>query len=179
MAVGSLALTEPPAKSVKLTRRAVIASSAAALMLASRARAQQSIALTISDTSDREVTLLETDLARLPWHEVSTETRWTTGVQHFRGPSLLAALTLKTWTEADLRGRRLLLRALNEFEVEIPADHMWEFNPLLAREMNGELLTVRNRGPIWVVYPRDDDPRLLNPVYDEGWVWQLHEIKIL
>ncbi|MCB5408713.1 hypothetical protein H0485_01655 [Pseudogemmobacter sp. CC-YST710] len=134
--------------------------------------------LKITYSTGKSLALSDADLAALPWHNLRTHTFWTDGVQEFRGPSLRDVMALGTEAET-LRGKTFRMKALNEFSVEVPADDMFDSNPLLAREMNGRPMQVRDKGPLWLVYPRDDRPDLQNPVYDDRWIWQLNDIKVL
>ncbi len=45
--------------------------------------------------------------------------------------------------------------------------------------MNGKPMRVRDKGPLWLVYPRDQRAELQNAVMDERWIWQLFEITVL
>jgi hypothetical protein len=49
---------------------------------------------------------------------------------------------------------------------------------LLAYSMDGKALTARDKGPLWIVYPRDDYPEIKDPLLDSRWVWQLKEIDV-
>lgn len=135
--------------------------------------------LTITEPSGNVRALEEADIAALPWQEITTQTRWTEGVQTFRGPFLKDVLTGGGMSRSDLAGRNLLMKALNDFGIVVPADDAWNYDPILAREMNGKLMRVRDKGPLWLVYPRDQRPELQNAVMDERWIWQLFEITVL
>ncbi len=135
--------------------------------------------LTVTDPSGGVIAFDEASLGTLPWHEIMTHTRWTDGPQLFRGPYLKDVLIRSGRTRPEIEGRDLRMRALNEFEVTVPAGDAWAYDPILAREMNGERMRIRDKGPLWLIYPRDDDPALQNPLIDERWIWQLAEIMIL
>ncbi|WP_428927882.1 molybdopterin-dependent oxidoreductase [Marinibacterium sp. SX1] len=113
----------------------------------------------------------------LDWHEVRTQTAWTSGVHVFRGPLLRDVLALAS-TDPALRTGRLDMRAINDFEVTVPARDAWDHHPILARTMDGQMMRVRDKGPLWLVYPRDDNPHLQTAEFDERWIWQLSEIAI-
>jgi hypothetical protein len=49
---------------------------------------------------------------------------------------------------------------------------------LLAFKMDGRDLELRDKGPIWIVYPRDQYEELNNSMVDKNWVWQLSELEI-
>ncbi|RDW12453.1 molybdopterin-dependent oxidoreductase [Paracoccus thiocyanatus] len=137
------------------------------------------VMLTITEPSGRVRQLREQDIAALPWRRIATRTRWTEGVQVFRGPLLRDVLTSGGLTQSDLAGRNLLMKALNDFGTVVPADDAWSYDPVLAREMNGKPMRVRDKGPLWLVYPRDQRPELQSAVRDERWIWQLFEITVL
>jgi hypothetical protein len=44
--------------------------------------------------------------------------------------------------------------------------------------MNGQYLHVKDKGPLWTVYPRDQFPELRNSMTDKKWVWQLKELEV-
>ncbi len=169
-----------PVKSGPMRRRGFLGVALALLALPRLAQAQGSgrPLLTITGADGTALTLDEAGLAALPWHEVTTHTRWTDGPQHFRGPLLREVLGLMGLAEKDLQDRQLKLTALNEFQVDIPAGDAWDFDPILAREMNGQAMRIRDRGPLWLIYPRDRIPALQNPVIDERWIWQLVDIRV-
>lgn len=77
-----------------------------------------------------------------------------------------------------LYSRQLTMRALNDFAITMPASDAWDYDPIVARVMNGQPMRIRDKGPLWVVYPRDNVAELQDMRFDERWVWQLHEIEI-
>jgi hypothetical protein len=44
---------------------------------------------------------------------------------------------------------------------------------------DGQLLKVRDKGPLWIVYPRDEYSALRNNIHDSRWVWQLNRLQII
>lgn len=104
---------------------------------------------------------------------VKTTTAWTDGVQTFDGVLLSAVLD-----RVGAAGTTIRATALNEYAADIPFEEAATFGVLLASTMNGEEMTVRDRGPLWVVYPRDTTAALMEPRYNDRWVWQLRELVI-
>lgn len=133
--------------------------------------------LTVIDAAGHARTFDEAAFAALLQHELVTHTVWTEGVQTFRGVRLSDVLAL-VGSEADLRGRTLSLKALNDYTIDIPAADAWTYGTILARQQNGITLSRRDKGPLWLVYPRDADDVLRDQRYDSRWVWQLSEIGI-
>jgi hypothetical protein len=101
-----------------------------------------------------------------------TSTRFTDGVRAFEGVGLRAVLD-----RVGARGTQLEVRALNEYMVRLPLADL-VFEPLLAMRMDGEPLLPRNKGPIWIVYPRDEYRALQDERYDARWVWQVNRLHV-
>lgn len=103
-----------------------------------------------------------------------TTTIWTTGVQRFEGvpiASLMAALGAK--------GSAIRATALNDYAVEIPMEDAVQGRALLAIRMNGEELSPRDKGPIWVIYPYDAGTEFQTEVIYSRSIWQLNRIEVL
>jgi hypothetical protein len=105
--------------------------------------------------------------------EITTTTPWTDGPQVFSG--VLARTVLERVGGA---GSVVLASALNDYTVEIPIADFLEHDVLLAMDMNGEEMRVSDKGPIWIVYPRDLDPALQDRRLHDRWVWQLKALKV-
>ena len=116
----------------------------------------------------------ETMLATLPQSRIETSTPWTEGNKVFEGV-LLADLFDSLGIEAALSFRAI---ALNEYEIVTPVDEALAYGALLAMRMDGVPLTRRDKGPIWIVYPRDSNPKIQDERYDARWVWQLTRIEV-
>lgn len=119
---------------------------------------------------------LHLDLAlldSLPQHEFATATIWTEGVIVFRGVLLRDLLAA-----AGARGTALRLTALNDYEITMPVADVAEDGPLLAYRLNGKPMTVREKGPVWVVYPYDANPQYRTEQAYSRSVWQLERIEV-
>lgn len=102
-----------------------------------------------------------------------TSTSFTDGVTQFEGVlvrDLIAAV--------EGKGETVRATALNDYAVEIPMDDFFKFPVMLALKMNGSYLTVRDKGPIWIVYPRDQFKELTGEANNAKWIWQLKELQI-
>lgn len=121
--------------------------------------------------SVRHVTLEE--VMALPSAEFQTTTIWTEGIQTFRGVWLSELLTYLSITEGTLD-----FSALNEYLVEIPLQDIVPGGPLVAFEWNGALMSPRDKGPLWVVFPYDSDAKFqTESVYAQS-IWQLDRIEV-
>ena len=102
-----------------------------------------------------------------------TTTAWTEGVVTFEGVrtrDLLAAV--------GARGDTVRAEALNGYGVDIPMSDFSRYDVLLALKMNGTYMRVRDKGPIWIVYPRDETPKVEAVRTNEKWVWQLYKLHV-
>ncbi|WP_170926432.1 molybdopterin-dependent oxidoreductase [Devosia lucknowensis] len=105
--------------------------------------------------------------------EIRTSTPWTDGVVTFGG---VLGRTVLERVGAD--GTLILASALNDYTVEVPMSDFMDYDVMLAMELNGEEMQVSDKGPLWIVYPRDDVPALQDRKLHERWVWQLKALKI-
>lgn len=106
----------------------------------------------------------------LGWRTITTVTPFTEGTQEFSGVSV-ADLVEAT----GVSGTTMDAIALNDYRVEIPAEHIDAHDVFLALDQNGEPMRVRDRGPIWIIYPADT---LLaaSDRFDSFMVWQLRKL---
>jgi hypothetical protein len=113
------------------------------------------------------------DLEALGLYELRTTTAWTNGVVTFEGVRLCDVLDA-----AGAEGEVIEAHALNDYVVEIPADDCRKYPVLIAMRQNGRVLRVRDRGPLWIVYPRDEFPELVSDIVNTRWVWQLDRLEV-
>jgi hypothetical protein len=104
---------------------------------------------------------------------VETSTPWTDGVVRYEG--VLARDLMK---QVGANGSKLVATALNDYLAEIPLSDLTDYNVILAIKANGEYLPIRDKGPIFVVYPLDSDPSLLNNTIYSRCVWQLARLTV-
>lgn len=107
-------------------------------------------------------------LEALGTERLRTSSPWTDGVAEFEGVP-----ARKVMAAVGARGSVAIASALNDYQAEIPLSDFEDYPVLFALRMNGQELTVRDRGPIWIVYPRDDHAELRNERINSRWVWQL------
>lgn len=113
------------------------------------------------------------NLRELPSVTFETETIWTDGLQTFTGVPL-AALTQHLgvgsgWFEA---------MAINAYVVDIPVSDAVPGGPVIAYERNGAVMSVRDKGPLWIVYPYDSNPDYQTEEIYARSIWQLEKITV-
>ncbi|MCC8237085.1 molybdopterin-dependent oxidoreductase [Pinisolibacter aquiterrae] len=112
-------------------------------------------------------------LRALPQTTFQTATIWTEGRPTFTGVSLRKLLDA-----VGASGRSIHAVALNDYAVDIPAADAVEGGPIVAYEIDGKALPVRNRGPLWIVYPYDARADYRSEVIYARSIWQLDRIEI-
>lgn len=113
-------------------------------------------------------------LAALPVTEITTTTIWTEGAHRFTGVELKALLDA-----VGARGAALRAVALNDYSVTIPAADAVEGGPIVAYLMDGEEMSVREKGPLWIVYPYDARSEYRTETIYSRSIWQLSRLEIV
>jgi hypothetical protein len=106
-------------------------------------------------------------------HSFSTKTPWFKDARKFTGPLLRDLLSL-----VGAHGTTLRVSALNDYRIDIPVEDARRFDVMLARLIDERPITVREKGPLFMIYPFDSDPTLRNALYYSRSVWQLKTIDV-
>ena len=114
------------------------------------------------------------DIDALPVTAIETLNDWVDEETRFSGP-LLRDLLESIDTEIPELVRFV---AINDYSVEIPTTDFWEWDVILAVRMNGELLSPRDKGHYWVIYPVSSNPELKDPLYNARHIWQVVRMEI-
>lgn len=115
------------------------------------------------------------ELRQLPSASFTTITPWTRGTHTFTG------VYLKTLM-AEVGARNTMVRAfaLNDYTITIDLSDPAAARALIAYEQDGHPMRVRDKGPLWIVFPFSDYPKELLVDRVMGWaVWQLDAIEVL
>lgn len=113
-------------------------------------------------------------LEALEQHKTKAETPWTEGKPSFDGPLLKAVLEA-----AGAKGSKLVVKALNDYSADVPVEDAFELDTILATRIDGKELSVREKGPLFLIYPFDTNPELYNEKYFGRSVWQIREIEVV
>lgn len=114
-------------------------------------------------------------LERLPQQRIVTETPWYAGPREFSGPLLREVLQI---AGVPPQAQRARLLALNDYRVEMPLEDARRHDVIVARLLDGKPMSVREKGPLFVMYPFDREPALRSTVYYSRCVWQLRTIEL-
>ncbi|WP_018700550.1 hypothetical protein [Amorphus coralli] len=106
---------------------------------------------------------------------IDTSTPWTDGVSRFSGPAIatLAAMGPQPASKATVV-------ALNDYVHDLESTDWTEHGAILAVRQNGERMMIRDKGPFWVMFPIDANPRVLGTArYFSRMVWQVREVEFV
>ena len=106
-------------------------------------------------------------------HNLATWTPWTEGLIEFHG-----VLARRLMAEVGAGGQEVLASALNDYSTVIPISDFESYDVLLATRREGAPLAVRDKGPVWVIYPWADHPELDDMVTRRKSVWQLSRLHV-
>lgn len=104
---------------------------------------------------------------------IATSTPWTDGVQEFTGVPLSKLLP-----GLDAQSR-IQLTAINDYAVSMPADAVGDEYPVVAYERNGQPMSLRDKGPFWLIYPFDLAAEYQTETVYARSVWQLVKIEVM
>lgn len=166
----------------RLLRLPILAAAVAVSLFATPARSEMQIAeapiLTLVNAADSHETAFTLgELEAQEQHTIQTTTSWTEGVQTFEGP-LVRDVLAKVAENGDAKADIVRAVALNDYAVEIPIGDFDRYPVILALRHNGKPMSVRDKGPIWIVYPRDAFPELMSAEHNAKWIWQLARIEL-
>lgn len=130
--------------------------------------------LTLTGKDGAQVMLSAAQLGALPQYAIATENEYLDGMNCYSGPLGRDVLALIGAAEGD----GVMLTAINDYAVEAPYDHMAEYDVMFTTAINGDALSVRDKGPIWVVYPQSDNAILRDTLYSTFMVWQLNRVDL-
>lgn len=122
----------------------------------------------VGDTAQLDEAMFEA----LEQATIKTSTIWTEGTQTFQGVSLTTLVDVLGITGGTLRAS-----AINDYTIEIPLTDAVEGGPIVAHRINGETISVRDKGPLWIVYPYDDDSKYRTEVIYSRSIWQLDRLE--
>lgn len=112
-------------------------------------------------------------LESLEQHEVTTQNPWFPEANTYRGP-LGRALIHAVGAEQATTMRMV---SINGFIADIPVSDFMDYDTILALEKNGKALRIRDRGPLFTIYPFDQHPQLKTEMHYNRSVWQVKTIE--
>jgi len=116
------------------------------------------------ETAQFDIPMLEA----LGTQSFTTTTPWYNGPVTFEGVPMARLLR-----EVGASGTTLTAQALNDYSTDIPIADFEKYPVLLALKRDGAYMPVRDKGPLFIVYPYDSDPALKHQQFYSRSAWQV------
>lgn len=126
----------------------------------------------VSDQPSKSFTFDE--LSRMPVTRFTTHLPWFLGEAEFTGVSLSDFLMNEYGKIPDI----VYFQALNDYSIEIGKTDIERYNPIIAYLKDGKKMTVREKGPYWIIYSLSEHPSIDNSHYHSQMIWQLEKMQI-
>lgn len=112
-------------------------------------------------------------LDSLPQHSFTTSTIWTEGPNTYTGILLKDLLAAVGATGATVKAT-----ALNDYQISFPATEIAGDAPLVAYLTDGEPMSVRDKGPLWLIFPFDTNADYRTEETYARSIWQMDRIEV-
>ncbi len=143
-----------------------------AILMTTSAHAEKLFDLVRKDGTVQEVTYQD-------FETIGMKTATTTLVGQQDGDHVIRGpLARDVLAHFAVEGREANIVALDNYEQTIPISDFSQYDVIFATEVDGKRLSVRERGPSWIMYPLKSHPELKNPIYEARSVWQVKEIRV-
>jgi hypothetical protein len=109
----------------------------------------------------------------LPQHSFTTRTPWFDKPVKFTGPLLSDVMAA-----VKASGTSISAVAINDYKINIPMTDITKHKVIMARLLDDQPMAVRDKGPLFVVYPFDNSAELRTSVYYERSIWQLKALDV-
>ena len=139
------------------------------------AAAQEAAVLTVSAADGSPIKTYDLEaLKALGVESFETTTIWTEGKQTFTGVPLEVLFKDIGATEGEVNAI-----AVNNYSVPIPVSDAVTAGPMLAFLANGAPMSVRDKGPLWIVYPYDSKTEYQSETIYSRSIWQLDRLQLV
>ncbi len=114
----------------------------------------------------------EEEFLKLDTATITTSTPWTpTSV--FVGP-----LVVDVMRAAGVTSGTLTFKTLGDYAAPIPWEDLVRYGVILAHSQDGQRLNNKRWGPLWTIYPRDQNLAALSgPIAESRFIWQVDRIE--
>jgi hypothetical protein len=112
-------------------------------------------------------------LSALPQHSFTTTTPWYPQARKFTGPLMRDVLAA-----VGAQGTMLEAAALNDYKSELPVADTQGHDVVVARLLDDKPMPVREKGPLFIIYPLHTDEGLRSERYYNRCAWQLKSLDV-
>lgn len=117
------------------------------------------------------------DLDALEQVTIETRNNYVDTLTSFTGPRMQTVLEGLEYDE----GSMIKATALNDYFVSIPASDFLLGDVILATRRDGELMSLRDKGPIWIIYQTEQYSEETTPsaaMIHNRLIWQLRRLEV-
>ncbi|UHS63979.1 oxidoreductase [Agrobacterium vaccinii] len=133
-----------------------------------------SISGNIANTNGKGVATFDRDmLEAIGLVTVETHSPWYDGLTRFEGVPLKKLLEF-----VGAKGTTVTAVALNDYVSTLPMSDIDKFKVILAMKRDGNYMEVREKGPLFVIYPYDTSAELQTQTYYTRSAWQVAKLKV-
>lgn len=104
---------------------------------------------------------------------ITTSTPWFDGISVFEGISLEDLVETMGGEPTTITAI-----ALNDYITVIPFEDIQAHQPILALKRDGQFMSIRDKGPLFIIYPYDSKPELRTHLYYSRSAWQVAKLVI-
>ncbi|WP_427916892.1 hypothetical protein [Vibrio splendidus] len=130
--------------------------------------------LTIFDHLGQKHQFSREQLLLLPQKEITTSLPWLDGEMVYSGVALQTVLETKDLPMAS----QVTFVALNDYKIAVPKEDFDDYQPIIAIKQNGQFMSVREKGPYWLIYPLSSTPDIDNTDFHAKMIWQIRDIHL-
>ncbi len=112
-------------------------------------------------------------LEALGMDTIETMTPWYSNIVKFEGIRMDALMQ-----QVGATGNSITAIALNDFSSEIPISDFNKYGVILALKRDGNYMPVRDKGPLFIIYPYDTSPELQAQKFYSRSAWQLSQMVV-
>jgi hypothetical protein len=157
-----------------MTRRGFgVACGLVTIMTSLGVRADDTVLTLTGKVPGGQVTLSRDEIAKLPQRELTEQPTSFPAAINFKGPLLSDVLKLAGATGGDLT-----LTAADDYKVDITADEMKKYDPILAIEKDGVQMAPDDFGPFFVMWPFKEKPEIDNELFQGKAIWTVVKIEV-
>lgn len=130
-----------------------------------------------SEGDKRQVEWTMADLDALEQLTIETQNDYVDALTSFTGPRMQEVLEGLVYDENSM----IKATALNDYFVSIPASDFLLGDVILATRRDGELMSLRDKGPIWIIYKTEDYNEETKPsaaMIHNRLIWQLRKLEV-
>lgn len=126
----------------------------------------------ITNTNDGDKAEFDLDMLHaLGTQAISVTTSWTDGTQEFSGVRMRDLMET-----VGAMGQVVKAISLNGSTYTIEIQDFVLYRVILATKLNGKILKVRDKGPLWIVYPLYEFTEREKLSIEPRMVWQLRQL---